>query len=122
MAVPFVDARELGRRLSMAAAIDALEAAFRRGDPSATPLRSHVETLAGTLLVMPAAGEAGVGVKLVTLTEANPAHGLPLIHAIYALFDPTTQAPVLLVDGAGTSTGCENPRANSRSLPLAVTR
>lgn len=100
MTVPFVDAEELARRLPMAAAIDALEAAFRDGDPSATPLRSHVETPAGTLLVMPAMGEAGVGVKLVTLTEANPARGLPLIHALYALFDPATQAPTLLVDGA----------------------
>ncbi len=100
MPVPFVDADELSRLLPVAAAIDALEAAFRRGDPSATPLRSHVSTPAGGLLLMPAVGEPGVGVKLVTLTEGNPARGLPFIHALYALFDPRTQAPRLLVDGA----------------------
>ena len=100
MQVPFVDADELGRRLPMEAAIDALETAFRDGDPSATPLRSHVDTPSGTLLLMPAVGEPGVGVKLVTLTEANPERGLPLIHAVYALFDPETQAPRLLVDGS----------------------
>jgi ornithine cyclodeaminase/alanine dehydrogenase-like protein (mu-crystallin family) len=98
--VPFLDGDEVRRRLSMREAIDALEAAFRDGDPSATPLRSHVETARGTLLLMPAVGAAGVGVKLVTLTDANPAAGLPLIHAVYALFHPVTQVPVMLVDGA----------------------
>jgi ornithine cyclodeaminase len=98
--VPFVDAAELARRLPMRVAIHALEAAFRDGDPSATPLRSHLTTPEGTLLLMPAVGGAGVGVKLVTLTEANPDRGLPLIHALYALFDPVTQAPRMLVDGS----------------------
>ena len=100
MQVPFVDGYELARRLPMEAAIDALEAAFRDGDPSATPLRSHVSTPAGALLLMPAVGEPGVGVKLVTLTDGNRDRGLPLIHAVYALFDPHTQAPRLLVDGS----------------------
>ena len=100
MAVPFVDAEELDRRLPMRAAIDALESAFRQGDPSATPLRSQVATPAGTLLLMPAVGEMGVGVKLVTVTEANPSRGLPLIHAVYVLFDTRSQAPRLLVDGS----------------------
>jgi ornithine cyclodeaminase/alanine dehydrogenase-like protein (mu-crystallin family) len=100
MTVPFVDADELSQRLSMQAAIDALESAFLHGDPSATPPRSHVTTPSGTLLLMPATGGPGVGVKLVTLTEANPARGLPLIHAVYVLFDAETQAPRLLVDGS----------------------
>lgn len=100
MAVPFVDAGELARIVPIAVAVDALEAAFRDGDPAATPMRSHVTTPQGTLLMMPASGSSGVGVKLVTLTERNPARGLPLIHALYALFDAQTQAPRLLVDGA----------------------
>jgi ornithine cyclodeaminase/alanine dehydrogenase-like protein (mu-crystallin family) len=100
MTVPFVDADELSRRLSMAGAIDALDSAFRNGDPSATPPRSQVTTPSGTLLLMPATGDAGVGVKLVTLTEANPGRGQPLIHAVYVLFDADTQAPRLLVDGS----------------------
>jgi ornithine cyclodeaminase len=98
--VPFVDADELASLVPMTAAIDALERAFREGDPDAAPLRSHVETDAGTLLMMPASGSAGVGVKLVTLTPDNPPRGQPLIHALYALFDARTQAPALLVDGA----------------------
>ena len=100
MQVASVDADELARRLPMEAAIDALETAFRDGDPSAAQLRSHVDTPRGTLLLMPAIGEPGVGVKLVTLTQANPELGLPLIHAIYVLFDAESQAPCLLVDGS----------------------
>ena len=100
MEVPFVDADDLASRLSMAEAIEALDRAFRSGDPSATPARTVVPTPAGVLLSMPAVGEPGVGVKLVTLTETNPGRGLPLIHAIYVLFDPSTQAPRLLVDGS----------------------
>jgi len=99
MSVPFIDADALGRLLSMPAAIDVLETAFRDDDPSGAPLRSHVPTPAGSLVMMPAAGDRGVGVKLVTVTEANPGRALPLIHAIYVLFDPVSQAPRLLVDG-----------------------
>jgi ornithine cyclodeaminase/alanine dehydrogenase-like protein (mu-crystallin family) len=78
--VPFIDGEELSRRLPMPLAIDALEAAFRDGDPSAAPLRSHVQTPEGTLLLMPAVGEPGVGVKIVTLTEGTPVSGLATRH------------------------------------------
>ena len=54
-----LDAAELRRRLPMPAAIDALEAGFREQDPSVTPLRSHLETPAGSLLLMPAFGDGG---------------------------------------------------------------
>jgi len=83
----------------MPAAIDALHAAFAAELPEA-PLRSHIDTAGGALLLMPAWGEAGVGVKLVTLTASNPDRGLPFIHALYVLFDAETQAPVATLDGA----------------------
>jgi ornithine cyclodeaminase len=95
-----IGAEELRARLPMAAAIDALEAAFRTEDPGAGPLRTHVETPQGSLLLMPATGERGVGVKLVTLTPGNPGRGLPLIHAVYVLLDAETQAPRAILDGA----------------------
>jgi ornithine cyclodeaminase/alanine dehydrogenase-like protein (mu-crystallin family) len=98
VALPVMDAAALARALPMAGAIDALEAGFRR--PLATgPLRTHVDTAPGSLLVMPATGESGTGVKLVTLTPGNPAAGRPLIHAMYVLFDPVTQAPRAVLDG-----------------------
>lgn len=95
-----IGAEELRARLPIAAAIDALEDAFRTGDPGGGPLRTHVETPRGSLLLMPAAEEGvGVGVKLVALTPGNPASGLPFIHASYVLFDAETQAPIAVLDG-----------------------
>jgi ornithine cyclodeaminase len=94
-----IDADELARLLPMESAIDALQVAFGTELPSA-PMRTHLETASGTLLVMPAHGAAGVGVKLVTLTEANPGRGLPFIHATYVLFDAASQSPRAVLDGA----------------------
>jgi ornithine cyclodeaminase len=98
--VPFVDAETLAHALPMTAAIDALEAAFGAERLPEAPMRTHVETRAGTLLLMPAFGEPGVGVKLVTLTPSNPDRRLPFIHAVYVLFESVGQAPVALLDGA----------------------
>jgi len=84
----------------MGSAIDALQVAFERQDPSATPIRSTVETPSGSLMVMPAAGDAGVGVKLVTLSPENPRLGLAFVNAVYVLFDRVSQAPEAVIDGA----------------------
>lgn len=89
----------LRARLSMVGAIDALERAFP-DDTVVAPDRLHLEVATGDLLVMPAAGVAGAGVKLVTVTPANADRDLPLIHGLYVLFDATTGAPRALVDGA----------------------
>ena len=94
-----IGAEELHARLPMAAAIDALETAFRTHDAGAGPLRSSIETPGGSLLLMPAFGEAGIGVKLVTLTPDNPGRELPYIQATYALFDAETQSPEAVLDG-----------------------
>ena len=95
-----VGAEELREALSMTAAIDALDAAFAREDPSlTTPSRTTLATPAGTLLSTPAAGEGGGGVKLVTLSEFNPERGLPFTQAVYVLFDAVTQAPQAVIDG-----------------------
>jgi len=98
--VGLIGAEELRGRLSMSAAIDVLEEAFRTQDPGAGPIRTNVETPGGSMLLMPAFGEAGVGVKIVTLTPTNPDRGLPFIHASYVLFDAVTQAPEVVLDGA----------------------
>jgi ornithine cyclodeaminase/alanine dehydrogenase-like protein (mu-crystallin family) len=95
-----LDAAAIHDRLSMRGAIDALRAGFRDLDPSAAPLRTHVQTAAGSLLLMPASGAAGVGVKLVTLSPDNPGRSLPFVNAVYVLFDPATQTPEVVLDGA----------------------
>lgn len=99
MGVPFLGGEDLNRLLPMAAAIDALEAAFGADALPEAPLRSSLETLGGRLLLMPASGPQGVGVKLVTLTPGNPDRSMPFIHAVYALFEPGTQALRAVLDG-----------------------
>jgi ornithine cyclodeaminase/alanine dehydrogenase-like protein (mu-crystallin family) len=81
-------------------AIDALEAAFAADTRPEAPLRSHLETSNGTLLMMPSHGTPGVGVKLVTLTPSNADRGLPFIHAAYVLFDAQTQALRAVFEGS----------------------
>jgi ornithine cyclodeaminase/alanine dehydrogenase-like protein (mu-crystallin family) len=100
MRPPFLDAEELRRLVSMDAAIDALESALVAGRLPEAPPRSRVETGTGELLLMPAAGDQGIGVKLVTVAPRNPGRGRPLVQAVYALFDPESLAPEALFDGA----------------------
>lgn len=83
----------------MVEAIDALEVAFRQMSGGGPP-RSHVAVPGGDLLLMPAHGPAGVGVKLVTVAPGNAARGLPLVQGVYVLFAADTLAPVALIDGA----------------------
>lgn len=97
--LPYVGTDELARLVPMVAAIDALAAAFAATDAT-NPPRAHVQVPHGDLLLMPAASSAGIGVKLVTVTPDNPSRDLPLIHGLYVLFAPGTQAPVLAIDGA----------------------
>ncbi len=90
-----LDAAEVGRRLSAAAAADALAAGLLAGlDPEADPPRSAVALGAGELLVMPSAATGRPVVKLVTVG------GRPRVQGVCVVFDPATLAPVAVVDGA----------------------
>jgi ornithine cyclodeaminase/alanine dehydrogenase-like protein (mu-crystallin family) len=98
-AVRFVDGDELLRLLPVAAAVDALEAAF--AGPLAEAPERHVHGAdGGELLLMPAWGSDGVGTKLVCITPDNAQRGLPLIHGVYVLFAPATHEPLAILDGA----------------------
>jgi ornithine cyclodeaminase/alanine dehydrogenase-like protein (mu-crystallin family) len=97
----FHSAEAIARVLPPAAAVDALEAALRRGlDPDADPPRSSATAEGGELLLMPSAA-GGLGVKLVTVAPGNADRGLPRIQGVYVLFDPETLAPAALLDGIG---------------------
>jgi ornithine cyclodeaminase/alanine dehydrogenase-like protein (mu-crystallin family) len=98
-ALRWVDAPTLRADLPVSAAVQALAAAFRDLDPSATPPRAQLDTAEGSLLLMPSFDREGLGVKLVTLTPRNPSRGQPLVHAVYVLFDGPTQAPVAVFEG-----------------------
>lgn len=95
-----IGAADLHGLLPMPAAIDALEAAFAGGSLPEAPLRTRVSSPDGDLLLMPAVGERGAGVKLVTVTPSNPDRGLPLIQGVYVLFAPGTMEPAAVIDGS----------------------
>jgi ornithine cyclodeaminase/alanine dehydrogenase-like protein (mu-crystallin family) len=97
--VEVIGAEELSRLLPMIDAIDALDAAFGTHRPT-TPLRSQVDMGDGSLLLMPAFGPEGAGVKLITFVPGNPGMGLPLIQGAYVIFSPDTRSPEAVIDGA----------------------
>ena len=100
MGLALIDAFGLQQALPIQAAIDALEAAFRAPALPTSPLRTHVPAEGADLLMMPAMGDPGIGIKLVTVNPSNPGRGLPLIHAVYVLFGPGSTEPRAVIDGA----------------------
>jgi thiomorpholine-carboxylate dehydrogenase len=60
--------------------------------PSAEPHGGHFGA-------MPAAGEVGMGVKLVTFYPGNAARALPTHLAVIVLFRPETGEPLAVMDG-----------------------
>jgi ornithine cyclodeaminase/alanine dehydrogenase-like protein (mu-crystallin family) len=82
----------------MVDAVDILERAFR-SDLPAVPSRSHYDANGGELLLMPAWGSIGLGVKLVTLEPSNDRRGLPFVQGVFVLFSADGMQPVATVDG-----------------------
>jgi len=99
MRLPLIDAAGLRSLLPMNLAVEALERAFGAETLATAPQRSRMPAGKGELLLMPAAGPEGVGVKAVTVNPENPGRGLPFVHAVYVLFDPVSLAPVAMIDG-----------------------
>ena len=100
--IPYLDAAAFARLVPMGAAIDAVARVFS-DDGIEVPRRSHLDVGGGDLLVMPAWGPPGVGVKLVTVGPSNPAAGKPLINGVYVLFSRDSLEPVLMIDGAAVT-------------------
>jgi ornithine cyclodeaminase len=89
-----LDADEVARRLSIADAADALEAALGAGlDPEADPPRGSLPVGSGELLVMPSGTATHATVKLVTVG------GDPRVQGLCVVFDARTLAAVAIVDG-----------------------
>ena len=79
--------------------VDALREAFAIG--ATAPVRtSHAITAEGDrLLLMPAWGGGGLGVKIVTVFPRNRERGVPSVAALYVLMDGATGHPMALIDG-----------------------
>lgn len=95
-----IDGAEFRDLVDYRDAVVALEAAFGRLGDYGSLHREHLPVPDGELLLMPAHGPEGVGVKLVTLNPANRGKALPLIHGVYVMFAPGTLAAEATLDGA----------------------
>jgi ornithine cyclodeaminase/alanine dehydrogenase-like protein (mu-crystallin family) len=100
-----LSADEVRQALPMVQAVEAMKAAFAQlsAGRAEVPLRLPVEVTAhnGVTLFMPAylADDDQMAVKIVSVYNDNPAQGLPLIHALVVVIDPTTGIPRAAMDG-----------------------
>lgn len=104
----YVSASDVRTALPVTAAVAALRDGFSarsqaelEGVPrSVLPVPRGHSTGDRELLLMPAHGPEGAGLKLVTIVRDNPARGLPLIQGLYILLSRDGLTPELLIDGA----------------------
>src|SRR5215210_2152360 len=101
--LPFLAEAQIRAVLRMEELIPAMEralVAFSAGRV-AQPVRQMlaVEPQGGFFGAMPAAGEVGMGVKLVTFYPGNAERGLPTHLAMILLFRPETGEPLAVMDG-----------------------
>lgn len=95
-----VTADTLAERVSMSAAIAAVQNTLRDGfDPEHDLARQILDVPNGQLLLMPAAAGGAVGQKFATVAPGNPARGLERIQGVYILVDGETLAPTAILDG-----------------------
>jgi thiomorpholine-carboxylate dehydrogenase len=101
--LPFLDEARVRAVLRMEDLIPAVERAliaFSAGKV-AQPARQmlSVDLHGGHFGAMPAAGQIGMGVKLVTFYPGNAERGLPTHMAMILLFRPETGEPLAIMDG-----------------------
>jgi ornithine cyclodeaminase/alanine dehydrogenase-like protein (mu-crystallin family) len=93
------------RSLSMADAIDVLEATLRSGlDPEHDGQRSRLDTADGELLQMPSTNDRFTGSKIISIRPGNEGSAFPVIQGVYVLFDGAHMSPVAVLDGAALTT------------------
>jgi ornithine cyclodeaminase len=106
MTLQIIDAERVRKLLPMAECIDVMAEAMKAasGGDVVQPMRTvlPVDDAGGHLFVMPAASRTlgCYGAKLISLTPANAAKGLPAIRGSYLLFESETGAPVALIDAS----------------------
>lgn len=104
----FLSSDELREVLSIELAVEALARRFRTAPAAeleasprtAIPIPGRVEGDEAEMLLMPAYGPEGAGLKLVSIVRGNHARGLPLIQGVYLLLAPDGMTPELVIDGA----------------------
>ncbi len=105
MILRILSAEDVRRALPMTEAIEAVKSAFVQLSLGKVkmPLRTPIEVSAhnGVTLFMPGylTGDNQMAIKIVSIFNDNGARGLPLIHALVVVVDPTTGQPQAVMDG-----------------------
>ncbi len=105
MEVRWLSGEEVRQLLPMTEAIVAVEEAFRqhglRRVQMPPKLYLDFRKYGGDLRAMPAYLEdkGAAGVKIVNVHPANPGKGLPTVMAVLVINDPSTGAPLAIMDG-----------------------
>ncbi|WP_311258370.1 ornithine cyclodeaminase family protein [Microbacterium sp. WCS2018Hpa-9] len=95
-----VTAQQLAERVSMRAAIAAVQTTLSSGfDPDDDFARRILDVPNGQLLLMPAAIDGAVGQKFATVAPSNPSRGLERIQGVYILVNGDTLTPTAILDG-----------------------
>ncbi len=104
MAIRILSASDIRRALTARDAVNAMRAAFGElsGGTAAVPVRSHLETARGVMLVMPAVlgARPALGAKVVSVFLDNPSRGAPAVQGAVLLLDAETGSARALLDGA----------------------
>ncbi|MDE2905965.1 MAG: ornithine cyclodeaminase [Acidobacteriota bacterium] len=104
MEIRILSATDIRRALTARDAVDAMRIAF--GELSAgtatVPVRSHLESARGLMLVMPAVlgNHGALGTKVVSVFPDNPSRGAPMVQGAVLLLDAETGRARALLDGA----------------------
>lgn len=101
-----LSAKDVAKCIDMPTAIEAMEGAFAQlsSQKARVPIRTNlpIDETNGVCLFMPVylPENRQVGLKTISLFEDNPKkHGLPMIHAMFQLFDSVTGIPLAVMDG-----------------------
>ena len=103
MEIRVLSAADLRRALTARDAVDAMRAAFGElsGGTAAVPVRSHLESAHGLMLVMPAVlgARPAIGAKVVSVFLDNPSRGAPAVQGAVLLLDAESGRARALLDG-----------------------
>lgn len=103
MPIRVLSAADVRRALSARDAVDAMRAAFGElsGGTATVPVRGHLESTRGLMLVMPAVlgARPALGAKVVSVFPDNPSRGAPAVQGAVLLLDPETGRARALLDG-----------------------
>lgn len=132
MNIQFITEKAIQQNISMLQAIDLMKTAFKAlsSGKAIVPIRTNMPMKDANSLIMPVylENEMVYGVKIVSINHKNASKGLPLIHAVFQLFNTENGFPLAVFDAeyltalrTGAASGLatkllSNPKANTLAI------